>query len=64
VVARSLSLNFIPLAEKPYHLVVRRTHLDLSAMQTLLETLGRSHFRQEVEAYTGYNMRTAGDRLV
>jgi putative molybdopterin biosynthesis protein len=63
-VARALSLDFIPLAQKPYHLVVRRTHLNLPPIQTLLETLGRASFRREVEACTGYSMRTAGDRLV
>lgn len=62
-VARAMSLDFIPLAEKPYHLVVRRTQLDDPPIQTLIETLGRVSFRREVESCTGYNMRTAGDRL-
>jgi putative molybdopterin biosynthesis protein len=64
VVARSLSLEFLPLAEKPYHLLVRRTHLNLPPVQAMLETLGRATFRREVEAYAGYNMRNAGDRIV
>jgi molybdate-binding protein/DNA-binding XRE family transcriptional regulator len=63
-VARALSLNFIPLAQKPYHLVIRRAHLDLAPIQTLIETLGRASFRREVEAFTGYSLRNAGDRLV
>jgi molybdate-binding protein/DNA-binding XRE family transcriptional regulator len=63
VVAQAMSLDFIPLAEKPYHLLVRRTHLNLAPVQTLLETLGRAAFRREVEAHTGYNMRGAGERL-
>jgi molybdate-binding protein/DNA-binding XRE family transcriptional regulator len=63
-VARSLGLDFIPLAEKPYHLVIRRAQLDLPPIQTLCETLGHSSFRNEVEICTGYNMHTAGDRLV
>jgi molybdate-binding protein/DNA-binding XRE family transcriptional regulator len=63
-VARALGLDFISLAQKPYHLVIRRTHVNLSPIQTLIETLGRSSFRHEVEACTGYNMRSAGDRLV
>jgi molybdate-binding protein/DNA-binding XRE family transcriptional regulator len=63
-VARALSLNFIPLAQKPYHLVIRRAHLDLAPIQTLIERLGHASFRREVEAFTGYNMRNAGDRLV
>lgn len=62
--ARALGLDFIPLAQKPYRLVVRRKHLDLAPIQTLIETLGRASFRREVEACIGYDMRTAGDRLV
>lgn len=61
--ARALCLEFIPLAEKPYHLVLRRTQLDLPPVQTLIETLGRASFRREVEACIGYDMRAAGDRL-
>jgi putative molybdopterin biosynthesis protein len=64
VVARSLSLDFIPLAQKPYQLIVRRTHLKLPAVQTLIETLGRTSFRREVEAGTGYDMSKAGDRQI
>jgi len=62
-VARALSLDFIPLAEKPYHLIVRRSQLKDPAIRALIETLGRASFRREVEACTGYDMRTAGDRL-
>jgi molybdate-binding protein/DNA-binding XRE family transcriptional regulator len=61
--ARVLGLDFIPLAEKPYHLVIRRTQLDLPPVQSLIETLGRASFRREVEACIGYDLRTAGERL-
>jgi putative molybdopterin biosynthesis protein len=63
-VARALSLGFVPLAKKPYHLVIRRNHLNLPPIQILLETLERASFRREVEACTGYGMQTAGDRLL
>jgi putative molybdopterin biosynthesis protein len=62
-VARALCLEFIPLVEKPYHLVLRRTQLDLPAVQTLVATLGLTSFRREMEACTGYDMHAAGDRL-
>jgi putative molybdopterin biosynthesis protein len=61
--ARALGLDFIPLAEKPYHLVIRRAQLDLPPVQLLIELLGRAAFRREVEGHIGYDMRTAGDRL-
>jgi len=63
-VARALALDFIPLAQKPYHLVIRKAKLNYPPIQALLETLGHASFRREVEAYTGYSMRTAGDRLI
>jgi len=63
-VARALALDFIPLAQKPYHLVIRKAKLNYPPIQALLETLGHASFRREVEVCTGYNMRTAGDRLV
>jgi molybdate-binding protein/DNA-binding XRE family transcriptional regulator len=62
-VARAMSLDFIPLAEKPYHLVIRRSQLEDFAIRALIETLGHTSFRREVEACTGYDMRTAGDLL-
>jgi molybdate-binding protein/DNA-binding XRE family transcriptional regulator len=61
--ARVLGLDFVFLAQKPYHLVIRRTQLDLPPVQSLIETLSRASFRREVEACVGYDMHTAGDRL-
>ncbi len=63
-VAQAFSLGFVPLAKKPYHLVIRRSYLNLPPIQTLLETLERASFRLEVAACTGYNMQAAGDRLL
>jgi putative molybdopterin biosynthesis protein len=62
--ARALGLDFIPLTQKPYNLVVRQTQLKLPSVQALLETLARASFRRDVEASVGYEMRTAGERLV
>jgi molybdate-binding protein/DNA-binding XRE family transcriptional regulator len=62
-VARTLGLEFVPLVEKPYLLVIRRKYLGLPPVQAMLETLGRASFRREVEACTGYNMRHSGDFL-
>ena len=62
--AASMGLDFLSLAEKPYLLVLRRTHLTLPPVQALVETLGRAAYRREVEDCVGYDMRIAGDRLV
>ena len=62
--ATSLGLEFIPLAEKPFLLVLRRANLKVAPVHALIETLGRSAYRREVEACLGYDMHTAGERLV
>jgi putative molybdopterin biosynthesis protein len=62
--ARALGLDFVALTQKPYHVVIRRKQLDLPPIQTLIETLGRSSFRREIEASVGYDMSTSGDRLI
>lgn len=62
--ARALGLDFVTLTQKPYHLVIRRKQLGLPPIQTLIETLGRSSFRREIEASVGYDMSTSGDRLI
>jgi molybdate-binding protein/DNA-binding XRE family transcriptional regulator len=64
VSALTMGLDFLPLAEKPYLLVIRRSHLALPAVEAMLETLGRAAFRREVEACVGYDMRTAGNRII
>lgn len=63
-VALGLAMTFIPLASKPYHFVLRREHLTLASVQTMLDIIRRSSFRREVEACTGYNMRAAADRIL
>lgn len=63
-VARALALDFIPLAQKPYHFVVRRRDFEHPTIRTLLATLERASFRKEVEAYAGYSMRTSGERVL
>ncbi len=62
-VAQVLGLDFVPLARRPYHLVIRRTSLKLPAVQAFLELLGRTGFRREMEASTGYDMYAAGELI-
>jgi molybdate-binding protein len=62
--ARVFGLGFIPLLTQRYDLVIRRQHLDLPAIQTLLDTLGRSTFRRELESLGGYDTRAAGERML
>jgi len=64
VSALTMGLTFIPLAEKPYLLLLRRAHLTLAPVEALIAILGRSAYRREVEACVGYDMRHAGNRLI
>ena len=57
-------LDFIPLESERYDLVIHNQNLSHPGVQILLETLGRSSFRRELEGLGGYDTRTAGNRLV
>jgi putative molybdopterin biosynthesis protein len=57
-------LDFIPLQSERYDLVLHKRNLNHPSVQILLETLGRTSFRRELEGLGGYDTRIAGDRLV
>jgi molybdate-binding protein len=60
--ARVLGLDFLPLGSERYDLAIRRQHLELPGIQTLLDTLSRAGFRRELESLGGYDTRGAGER--
>lgn len=62
--ARVFGLHFIPLLSERYDLVMRKEHLDLPGIQNLLDILGRSDFRRELEGLGGYDTRVTGQRLL
>lgn len=62
--ARIFGLGFIPLVSERYDLAIRRSHMDLPGVQALLDTLGRSGFRRELEGLGGYDTATAGRRML
>jgi putative molybdopterin biosynthesis protein len=62
--ARAFGLGFIPLVSERYDLAIRRQHLDLPGIQTLLDTLSRSNFRRELESLGGYDTKAAGQRML
>lgn len=64
VAARIYGLNFVPLVSERYDLAIRRQHLDLPGVQTLLDTLNRARFRRELESIGGYDMKPAGRRVI
>src|ERR1700722_10742792 len=62
--ARVFGLGFFPLLSERYDLAIRRQHLDMPSIQTLLDTLNRSNYRRELESLGGYETRAAGQRLL
>jgi molybdate-binding protein/DNA-binding XRE family transcriptional regulator len=62
--ARIFGLGFIPLVSERYDLAIRRQHMDLPGIQTLLDTLSRSGFRRELESLGGYDAKGAGQRML
>lgn len=62
--ARLFGLDFIPLVSERYDLVMRREHLELPSIQALLDTLGQSRFRKELERIGGYDTRVSGQRML
>jgi putative molybdopterin biosynthesis protein len=62
--ASVFGLDFIPLQNERYDLVIRKESLTHPGVQILLDTLGRTAFRRELEGLGGYDTRNAGDRLV
>lgn len=57
-------LDFIPLESERYDLVIRKQNLSHPGVQILLDILGRTAFRRELEGLGGYDTRIAGDRLI
>lgn len=62
--ARAFGLDFVPLAGERYDLVIRREHLQLAAVERLLDTLAQAAFRRELEALCGYDTRETGNRVL
>jgi molybdate-binding protein/DNA-binding XRE family transcriptional regulator len=62
--ARAFGLGFVPLLSERYDFAIQRQHLDLPAMQTLLNTLNRARFRRELEHAGGYDTRASGERVL
>jgi putative molybdopterin biosynthesis protein len=60
IAARVFGLDFVPLVAERYDLVIRREHLNLPAMQAMLDTLNRSAFRRELAGLGGYDTSATG----
>jgi molybdate-binding protein len=57
-------LDFITLERERYDLVIRVQNMNHPGVQVLLDILGRTSFRRELEGLGGYDTHVAGDRLI
>lgn len=58
--ARALKLDFIPVTEERYDLIIPTRFLDLPMIKQLLHIIGRDDFQKAVEAMGGYSTRETG----
>lgn len=59
--ARAFDLDFVPVAWEPYDLALPVASLDEPRIARLIEMLGETVFRDEVEALGGYDCAQAGE---
>ncbi|WP_028935203.1 molybdopterin biosynthesis protein [Pseudonocardia spinosispora] len=61
--ARAFGLDFVPVAQEPYDLVLRAESLSDPLLTPLWELLDRADFRADVEALGGYSCAETGRRI-
>ncbi len=61
--ARALKLEFIPVADERYDLLVLRSFSRTRAYEALLRVLTDADYRREVEALGGYDLSLAGNEV-
>jgi molybdate-binding protein/DNA-binding XRE family transcriptional regulator len=55
-------LDFLPLVRERYDFVIQTKHLDLPGIQVLLEALGKTALRRELQEFGGYDTSLSGAR--
>ncbi len=59
--ARALSLDFVPLAQEQYELIIPVVNYESEPLQTLLDLLQDPAFRQAVADMPGYDVTHMGE---
>ncbi|HER63435.1 MAG TPA: molybdopterin biosynthesis protein, partial [Desulfobacteraceae bacterium] len=62
--ARALNLDFVPLTEERYDLIIPRLYLALPSIQRLLEISQSGRFKEAVENMGGYSTRETGRQVL
>lgn len=58
--ASALGLDFVPLFDEEYDLVIPKIHYESEKLQPLLDVISESGFREEVAKMSGYNPEPMG----
>ncbi|MCB2184393.1 MAG: molybdopterin biosynthesis protein [Desulfobulbaceae bacterium] len=58
--ARALKLDFVPVTEERYDLIIPTRFLELPMIKQLLDIINRADFQKQVEAMGGYSTRETG----
>jgi putative molybdopterin biosynthesis protein len=58
--AKALNLDFIPVTEERYDLIIPRQYFDLPSIQKLMDIIHTNEFKKRVEKMGGYSTRQAG----
>jgi len=62
--AQAFGLGFIPLVTERYDLIIPQAHLDLQAVQVMLDVMNRSSLKRELELLGGYDTSQTGRMVV
>ncbi len=62
--AQALNLDFIPLYQERYDLVIPKRYYEDSLLEPLLETLKDQDFQKAVERLPGYNIENMGQEIM
>ena len=62
--ARALQLDFVPVTEERYDLLIPEEFLDLPSIRTVLSIIETDAFKEAVEAKGGYSTRETGNRIL
>lgn len=62
--ARALKLDFIPVTEERYDLIIPRQYLSIPSIQRLLDIIHSEQFKKTVEQMGGYSTRETGKQVL
>lgn len=62
--ARALGLDFVPVTEERYDLIIPQEFLELPSIRKVLTIIETKEFKQAVEAKGGYSTRETGNRVL